>query len=241
MRIVPAVDILDGVCVNLVQGDYEQGTVFSDDPVAQGKAWHGCGAELIHIVDLNGAKEGRCCIERELEAFRDEGVPVEVGGGIRNPETVDRLLELGVKRVILGTAAHNDPDFLHDMAVARPDSVVVGVDARDGKVAVEGWLDMTDTDAVEFACAVEASGAKRIIYTDILRDGMMEGPNLEMIRRVAQAVSVPITASGGIAKLEDVHALKKLEGDGVDEIIIGRALYLQAFSLEDAIAAAREV
>ncbi|HIA46609.1 MAG TPA: 1-(5-phosphoribosyl)-5-[(5-phosphoribosylamino)methylideneamino]imidazole-4-carboxamide isomerase [Candidatus Hydrogenedentes bacterium] len=238
MRIVPAVDIRGGLCVNLVQGNYDQETVFSDDPVDQAVQWHKQGGGIVHIVDLDGAKAGRCCIEDELKAMRDAAVPVEVGGGIRNMDTISMLFDLGAERVILGTAAHADPDFLKAAADEFPDQIVVGIDAKDGKVALSGWLDVTATDAEAFALQVEAFGVSRIIYTDINSDGMMGGPNLEATFKLAKAVDIPITASGGMSTLEDIASVKKLEPLGVDEVIIGRALYLNVFSMDEALAAA---
>lgn len=238
MRIVPAVDIRGGLCVNLVQGNYDQETVFSDDPVDQAVQWHKQGGGIVHIVDLDGAKAGRCCIEDELKAMRDAAVPVEVGGGIRNMDTISMLVDLGAERVILGTAAHADPDFLKTAADKFPDQIVVGIDAKDGKVALSGWLDVTATDAEAFALQVEAFGVSRIIYTDINSDGMMRGPNLEATFKLAKAVDIPITASGGMSTLEDIASVKKLEPLGVDEVIIGRALYLNVFSMDEALAAA---
>lgn len=238
MRIVPAVDIRGGLCVNLIQGNYDQETVFSDDPVDQAVQWHKQGGGIVHIVDLDGAKAGRCCIEDELKAMRDAAVPVEVGGGIRNMDTISMLVDLGAERVILGTAAHADPDFLKAAADKFPDQIVVGIDAKDGKVALSGWLDVTATDAEAFALQVEAFGVSRIIYTDINSDGMMGGPNLEATFKLAKAVDIPITASGGMSTLEDIASVKKLEPLGVDEVIIGRALYLNVFSMDEALAAA---
>ncbi|MEK7793720.1 MAG: 1-(5-phosphoribosyl)-5-[(5-phosphoribosylamino)methylideneamino]imidazole-4-carboxamide isomerase [Candidatus Hydrogenedentota bacterium] len=239
MRIVPAVDIRGGLCVNLVQGDYAQETVFNNDPVAQAIEWHTQGGDLVHIVDLDGAKEGRCCVERDLAKLKDACVPYEVGGGVRNIETVERVMALGAERVILGTAAHSDPDFLRAAAGRFPGRIAVGIDAKAGKVALRGWLDVTETDAIAFARDVERAGAARIIYTDILRDGKMQGPNIEMTRAVADAVSISVTASGGMSSLDDVRAVAALEESGVDEVIIGRALYLKVFTLQEAIAATR--
>lgn len=237
MRIVPAVDIRGGLCVNLVQGDYGQETVFADDPVAQAIQWRTQGAEIVHIVDLDGAKAGRCCIETQLKAIADAGVPCEVGGGIRNMETVRAIIEAGVKRVILGTAAFREPAFLREAATTYPGCIIAGIDAKAGKVGLSGWLEITETDAVGFARDVEAAGAARIIYTDILSDGMMAGPNIEATSDLARAVQIPVTASGGISSLDDVRALCKIENAGIDEIIIGRALYLKRFTLAEAIAA----
>lgn len=240
MRIVPAVDIRGGLCVNLVQGDYAQETVFSTDPVAQARIWwEMLGEGLIHIVDLDGAKQGRCCIEKELSALAAEHIPYEVGGGIRDLAAVERILELGAARVILGTAAHQDPALLRAACERWPDKIVVGLDARDGRVSLSGWLEDTATDAVSFAREVEAAGAARIIYTDILRDGMMQGPNYDATRAVARAVAIPVTISGGISSLADIQHARDLAVDGVDEIIVGRALYLQRFSIAEAKAAAQ--
>lgn len=238
MRIVPAVDIRGGLCVNLIQGDYGQETVFSENPVDQAIQWYEGCKSIVHIVDLDGAKAGHCCIEDELRAMRDAGVPVEVGGGIRNMETITKLIDIGVERVILGTAAHKSPDLLKDAANEYPEHIVVGIDAKDGKVALSGWLDVTETDAIAFALQVEAFGASRIIYTDINSDGMMGGPNLESTFQMAKAVNIPVTASGGMSSLEDIANVKKIEALGVDEVIIGRALYLNVFTMAEALAAA---
>ena len=238
MRILPAVDIRGGRCVNLVQGDYAQETVFADDPVAQAVQWRELGGTLVHIVDLDGARDGAICAAVQLRAMAEAGVPFEIGGGIRTMATVETTFDTGAERVILGTAALRDPQFLEAAAAAFPGQVVVGIDARQGQVAVDAWTDVTETDAVEFARQVERAGAARIIYTDILSDGMMRGPNLEATRAVAQAVDIPVTASGGMASLDDVCHVRELEPDGVDEVIIGRALYLGAFSLEEAISVA---
>lgn len=241
MRIVPAVDIRGGLCVNLVQGDYAQETVFSEDPVAQARTWwKALGAGLIHIVDLDGAKAGRCCILDALQALKAEAIPYEVGGGIRDMATVESIVNAGASRVILGTAAHRNPEFLREACRAFPGVIAVGLDARAGKVSLSGWLEDTGTDAVEFAQRVEAAGAARIIYTDILSDGMMKGPNCEATRDVARAVSIPITLSGGVSCLDDLRKARVLEADGVDEAITGRALYLGAFTVEEAKAALQE-
>ena len=241
MRIVPAVDIRGGLCVNLVQGDYDRETVFSEDPVAQAIAWREQGADLVHVVDLDGARQGRLCVENELRAIAEAGVPFEVGGGVRNLDTVDAAIEAGARRVILGTAAHRDPTFLTEAAARYRGQIVAGIDAKEGKVALDGWLEVTGTDAIDFARRVAEAGVARIIYTDILSDGMLRGPNVDGTRAVAQAVAIPVTASGGVSSLEDISALLALAPDGVDEIITGRALYVGAFTLAEAIAAARDL
>lgn len=234
MRIVPAVDIRGGLCVNLVQGDYAQETVFSDDPVAQAVEWHRQCQGIVHIVDLDGAKAGRVCCLPQLEAMRDAGVPFEVGGGIRSHEAIDQIVAAGADRVILGTAAHEQPDLVRDAAKKHPGRIAVGIDAKAGKVALSGWLEVTETDAIAFARDMEAAGAARIIYTDILSDGMMKGPNLETTRAIAAAVGIPVTASGGVSSLDDIKRLQRLEENGVDEVIVGRALYLNAFTIAEA-------
>jgi len=240
MRVVPAVDILGGLCVNLVQGDYDRETVFSADPVSQAVRWYEGGGEIIHLVDLDGAQAGRCCVEQELRALAAAGIPFEIGGGIRNLDTVRTLIEVGAQRVILGTLAHRDPAFVRRAAEEFPEHIVVGIDAKAGKVALSGWLEVTETDATAFAKEMEAAGAVRIIYTDILSDGMMKGPNIDATRSVARAVNIPVTISGGVSSLEDIRHAREAESDGIDEIIIGRALYLKAFSLSEAIAAVQQ-
>lgn len=239
MRIVPAVDIRGGLCVNLVQGDYDQETVFSEDPVAQAKAWwDALGEGVIHIVDLDGAKAGHCCVEKELRALQAAGIPYEVGGGIRNMDTIETIFGAGASRVILGTAAYRDPDLLQEACRRYPGQIAVGIDARAGKLSLSGWLEDTDRDAIAFAREVEAAGAARIIYTDILSDGMMQGPNIDATRDLARAIAIPVTISGGMSSLDDVRAVKPLEADGIDEVIIGRALYLEKFTVQEAVAAA---
>ncbi len=240
MRIVPAVDIRGGLCVNLVQGDYAQETVFSNDPVTQAVQWRDQGGELIHIVDLDGALEGRLCVREALESLTAAGVPFEVGGGIRAIETVQAVMDTGAARVILGTAAFTNPSLVEEAAKAYPEATVVGIDAKAGMVALHGWKTVTDTDAVAFARTMEQAGASRIIYTDILSDGMMKGPNIETTRAIAEAVTIPVTASGGVSTLDDIRNLRQLESAGVDEAIVGRALYLGAFTLGEAIQTARE-
>ena len=234
MRIVPAVDIRGGLCVNLIQGDYDQETVFSEDPVSQAQTWwDALGTGIIHIVDLDGAKAGHCCVETELRALKAAGIPYEVGGGIRNRETIELIVDAGADRIILGTAAYRDPELLKAACRDFPGKIAVGIDARAGKLSLSGWLEDTDRDAIAFAQEVEAAGASRIIYTDILSDGMMQGPNIQSTREMAQAISIPVTISGGMSSLDDVKAVRPLEVDGVDEIIIGRALYLEKFTIAE--------
>jgi phosphoribosylformimino-5-aminoimidazole carboxamide ribotide isomerase len=241
MRILPAVDIRGGLCVNLVQGDYDQETVFSKDPVAQAVEWHGMGASLVHIVDLDGARDGKLRVEPQLRAMAKAGVSFQVGGGIRDRKAIEAVFDAGAERVILGTAAFRDRALLEEAASAHPGRVVVGIDAKAGKVALQGWVDVTDAQAIDFAKEAESAGACRIVYTDILSDGMMKGPNLQTTRELARAIHVPVTASGGVSSLEDIRRLRELQGDGVDEVIVGRALYLGAFTLPQAMAIASGV
>ena len=238
LRIVPAVDIRGGRCVRLRQGDYEQETVYGEDPVAQARAWREQGASLIHIVDLDGARAGHVCIEDTLRALAAEAIPFEVGGGIRTMEAIETILATGAQRAILGTAAHRDPVLLKQACAAFPGQIVVGIDARNGKVALQGWLEETGTDAIAFAQAVEEMGAARIVYTDIARDGTLSGPNIETTCAVARAVAIPVTVSGGIASLDDIRAVVAAQTRGIDEVIVGRALYVGAFTLPEALDAA---
>lgn len=235
MQIVPAVDIRGGRCVNLVQGDYGRETVFSEDPVAQAVKWHALGGAIVHIVDLDGAKAGHLCVEKELAAMHKAGVPYDLGGGVRNMDTIHRAFELGAERIILGTAAHREPALVEEAAKAYPGKIVVGVDAKNGRVSLTGWTEDTETDAIEFSKQMQDRGAVRIIYTDILSDGMMQGPHLESTRAIAEAIDIPVTASGGISSLDDVRNVCGLADAGVDEMIIGRALYFEKFTLPEAI------
>lgn len=250
MRVVPAVDIRGGLCVNLVQGDYGRETVFSEDPVGQAREWwrqleaattpREFEAAVLHLVDLDGAKTGRCLTLGPLRRMAVLGIRVEIGGGIRDLDTIEAIFEAGAERVILGTAAHRDPALLCNACRRHPGRIVVGIDAREGKVALNAWLEHTQTEAVSFARSVAEAGASRIVYTDILSDGMLQGPNLEATAAVAVAAGIPVTISGGVSSLDDVHNARALETLGVDEIIIGRALYVRHFTLLQAVVAARE-
>ena len=239
IRIVPAVDIRGGHCVNLVQGDYARETIFSGDPAAQARIWwDALGGGIIHIVDLDGAKAGHCCVTDALCALTSAGIRFEAGGGIRNLETIRAVFETGADRVILGTAAYRDPDLLSAACEAWPGRIAVGIDARNGKVSLSGWLEDTETEATDFAREAAEAGAGRIIFTDILSDGMMQGPNIEATHAVADAIHIPVTISGGVSSLADIRNAAALEVNGVDEVIIGRALYLGAFTVAEAVAAA---
>ncbi|MBI2991356.1 MAG: 1-(5-phosphoribosyl)-5-[(5-phosphoribosylamino)methylideneamino]imidazole-4-carboxamide isomerase [Deltaproteobacteria bacterium] len=237
MTIIPAIDIKDGRCVRLYQGDMDKDTVYYESPVEAAKHWVEQGAELLHVVDLNGAVEGRPVHKQEVAAIcMGFGVPVELGGGLRSLEAIEESLALGVERVVLGTAAYEDPDFLRAVCDKFPGKIVAGIDAREGHVAIKGWKEGTAMDAVELARRCEKDGASRIIYTDIGRDGPSSGVNIKDTFRVASAVKIPVIASGGVSSLIDIRRLKGLERDGVEGVIVGRALYSGAFTLREAIA-----
>jgi phosphoribosylformimino-5-aminoimidazole carboxamide ribotide isomerase len=236
--IIPAVDIKGGRCVRLEQGRMDAETVYSEDPVEVATRWASAGAALIHIVDLDAAVTGRPVnfdiVERIISTT---GVPVQVGGGIRDANIAGIYLTLGgVKRVILGTAAYEDPGLIKELSGKYPGRVAVGIDARGGKVAIKGWLAVTDRDAVTLAREFEGLGIACIIYTDISRDGMLAGPNLDAMKEMTEAVDIPVVASGGISSLEDIELLKGLDLEGA---IIGKALYSGAIELKQAIAKAR--
>jgi len=235
MIIIPAIDLKGGKCVRLLQGREEDVTVYSDDPVATARRWADAGAELIHIVDLDGAFSGQ---QKNLEAVRAirEAVDVklELGGGIRDMERIDMLIGLGIDRVILGTVAAENPELVKESCAKHPGRVIVGIDARDGKVAVRGWVEVTGHEATEFAKTVEGNGAAGIVYTDISRDGMLSGPNVEATRDLAASVDIPVIASGGIKSLEDIQNL--LGAGGIWGAITGKAIYSGSMDIEEAIA-----
>lgn len=226
MILFPAIDLKDGVCVRLRQGDPARATVFNRDPAAQAHAFELQGFEYLHLVDLDGAFAGRpvnaAAVDRILEAI---AIPVQLGGGIRNAATVEAWLEKGVTRVIIGTAAVRDPPFVKQAARAFPGRVAVGLDARDGKVAVEGWAHTSELSALELAKRFEDAGVAAIIYTDVARDGMLQGLNLDATLTLADAVSIPVIASGGLASIEDVRRLLEPRAKKLAGAIAGRALY----------------
>ncbi|HMV38741.1 MAG TPA: 1-(5-phosphoribosyl)-5-[(5-phosphoribosylamino)methylideneamino]imidazole-4-carboxamide isomerase [Plasticicumulans sp.] len=236
MLLIPAIDLKDGKCVRLRQGRMEDSTVFSDDPVAMAGRWVQAGAQRLHLVDLNGAFAGRPqnaeVVRRIADAFPN--LPIQVGGGIRSEETVETYLNAGVRYVIIGTKAVQEPHFVSDLCMTFPGHVIVGLDARDGKVAVDGWSKLSKHDVIDIAQRFERDGVEAIVYTDIGRDGMMQGVNVEATVRLAQAVSIPVIASGGVTNLDDIKALCAVEGEGVAGTILGRALYEGTLDLAEA-------
>jgi phosphoribosylformimino-5-aminoimidazole carboxamide ribotide isomerase len=240
--IIPAIDLKDGRCVRLQQGKMETATVFSDNPVAMAKHWAGQGAKRLHIVDLNGAVAGRPKNEkviREMIGAVGDGMAIQVGGGIRDLDTIESYLDAGVTYIVIGTAAVKNPGFLSDACYAFPGHVIAGLDAKDGKVAVEGWSKLTGHDVVDLARKFEDYGIEALVYTDIGRDGMMGGVNIDATLRLARATKTPIIASGGLASLADVEAIcRSLVPEGVVGAIAGRALYEGKLDLKAAQAAA---
>jgi phosphoribosylformimino-5-aminoimidazole carboxamide ribotide isomerase len=240
--IIPAIDLKDGRCVRLKQGDMSTATVFSDDPVAMAKHWAAHGAKRMHVVDLNGAIAGRPKNEkviRDMIAAVGDKVAIQLGGGIRDLDAIESYIDAGVTFVVVGTAAVKNPGFLSDACYAFPGHVIAGLDAKEGKVAVEGWSKMTGHDVVDLARKFEEYGVEAIIYTDIGRDGMMSGVNIEATLKLAQALKTPLIASGGLNSLQDVEAIcAKLVPEGVIGAIAGRALYEGKLDLRAAQAAA---
>ena len=228
MLIIPAIDLKDGQCVRLKQGLMEDATVFSDSPATMARHWVTQGARRLHLVDLNGAFAGKPKNESAIKAIlREVGddIPVQLGGGIRDLDTIERCLDDGLTYVIIGTAAVKNPGFLHDACTAFPGHIIVGLDAKDGKVATDGWSKLTRHDVVDLAKKFEDFGVESIIYTDIGRDGMLTGINIEATVRLAQALTIPVIASGGLSKLADIEALCAVEDEGIEGVICGRAIY----------------
>ncbi|MBO6784759.1 MAG: 1-(5-phosphoribosyl)-5-[(5-phosphoribosylamino)methylideneamino]imidazole-4-carboxamide isomerase [Alphaproteobacteria bacterium] len=239
MILFPAIDLKDGACVRLLRGDMDAATVFNDDPAAQARAFVEAGARWLHIVDLNGAFDGQSVngdtVRRILDVTRAAGLSTQLGGGIRTPDHVSGWLDDGVDRVILGTAAVKDPGLVIESCRSHPGRIAVGIDARAGMVAVEGWAETSDLAATELARRFEDAGVAAIIYTDIDRDGAMQGPNVEATVALARAVSIPVIASGGVSSLEDVEAFLPHEGSGIAGVISGRAIYDGRLDLSEAI------
>ncbi|HET6459267.1 MAG TPA: 1-(5-phosphoribosyl)-5-[(5-phosphoribosylamino)methylideneamino]imidazole-4-carboxamide isomerase [Syntrophales bacterium] len=236
MIIIPAIDLKDGRCVRLAQGDFSRVTVYSDDPVGIAKKWQENGAERIHVIDLDGSWRGS---PRNMDVIRDivaeVGLPIEVGGGIRDMNTIGTYIGMGVKWVILGTMALKDKGFVTKACQKFKGEIILGMDASEGKVSIQGWTEQTSESAADIAKGYEGYGLAAIIYTDIKRDGMETGVNIEATRELAQSVDIPIIASGGVSGTEDIRRLREVEKFGVIGVIIGRALYSGAVSLKEAI------
>lgn len=227
MLLIPAIDLKDGKCVRLRQGRMEDNTVFSEDPVAVAGRWVAAGARRLHLVDLDGAFAGKPRNAKTIHAIRAAypDVEIQVGGGIRDEETIQGYLNAGVDFVIIGTKAVSAPYFVSDVTAEFPNHIIIGLDARDGKVAIDGWSKLSHHDVIDLAQKFEEDGVEAIIYTDISRDGMMEGVNIEATARLARAIHIPVIASGGIATIDDIKALGGIAGDGVIGAITGRAIY----------------
>jgi phosphoribosylformimino-5-aminoimidazole carboxamide ribotide isomerase len=242
MLIIPAIDLKDGRCVRLRQGEMKSATVFSEDPVAMAKSWVAQGARRLHIVDLNGAVAGRPKNEkviRDIIVAVKGAIPIELGGGIRDLDTIESYLDAGVTYVVIGTAAVKNPGFLSDACYAFPGHIIAGLDAKDGKVAVEGWSKMTGHDVIDLAQKFEDYGVEALVYTDIGRDGMMSGVNVDATLKLAQATKTPLIASGGLNSVRDVETIcEKLAAEGVIGTIAGRALYEGTLDFKQAQAAA---
>ena len=228
MLLIPAIDLKDGHCVRLIQGDMDQSTTFGEDPAAMAAKWLDAGAHRLHLVDLNGAFAGQ---PKNLSAIKsilkevDGEIPVQLGGGIRDLDTIERYIDLGIEYLIIGTAAVKNPGFLQDACSAFPGHIIVGLDAKDGKVAIDGWSKLTGQDVIETAKRFEDWGVESIIYTDIGRDGMLSGINIDATVKLAQSLKIPVIASGGLAGMADIEALCKVQDEGVEGVICGRAIY----------------
>ncbi len=233
MIIFPAIDIKDGNCVRLKQGKFDELDVYFDNPVEVAQKWESKGAEFIHIVDLDGAKDGKSKnYDIIANIAKTVNIPIQVGGGIRSEEAVKNLLDAGVNRVILGTAAVNDEKFLREMAEKYGEKIVVSVDAKDGIVAVDGWINLSTIRSEEFVKTLDEIGVKTIVYTDIAKDGMMQGPNFDIYKEVSEISDIDVIASGGVSSIDDVKKLKSMDMYGT---IIGKALYIDKIKLEDAL------
>uniref|UniRef100_UPI0025B565BC 1-(5-phosphoribosyl)-5-[(5- phosphoribosylamino)methylideneamino]imidazole-4- carboxamide isomerase n=1 Tax=Trichocoleus desertorum TaxID=1481672 RepID=UPI0025B565BC len=238
MDVIPAIDLLEGRCVRLYQGDYAQSQVFDENPVAVARQWAEQGAPRLHLVDLDGAKAGHPVNLPVIEAIvQAVDVPIQVGGGLRDRQSVANLLATGVQRAILGTVAVEQPDLVAQLCQEFPGQIVVGIDARNGKVATRGWLETSEVLATELAQRMAQLGAAAIIYTDIHRDGTLQGPNIDALRELANAIAIPVIASGGVSSVSDLLSLLALEPSGVTGAIVGRAIYTGDVDLKEALRA----
>lgn len=238
MHVIPAIDLLEGRCVRLYQGDYARSQVFNDNPADVARQWVEQGASWLHVVDLDGAKTGKVVNKQAITAIvQAVPVPVQVGGGLRDHTSVAELFDLGVQRVILGTVAVEQPQLVAELCQKFPGQIVVGIDARNGRVATRGWMETSEVLATQLAQQMQELGAAAIIYTDIHRDGTLQGPNLEALRELAAVVSIPVIASGGVSSVIDLLSLLALEPQGVTGVIVGRALYTGDISLREALQA----
>jgi len=241
MLIIPAIDLRAGKCVRLVEGRLDRETVYSDEPATVAKLWEKMGAKHLHVVDLDGAFTGTPKnLDVISEIIKSVSIPVQIGGGIRDITTVDKLLELGASRVILGTVAIINPELVEECCTKYGDRIVLGIDARNGKVAIEGWGLTAEKEAVELALEMKEKGIERIIFTDIWRDGTLKGPNLDAIRDITTSTNLKMIASGGISTIKDIRSLKEMESLGVEGVIVGKALYAGTVDLQEALAIARE-
>jgi phosphoribosylformimino-5-aminoimidazole carboxamide ribotide isomerase len=244
MLLIPAIDLKDGQCVRLQQGDMSVSTTFGDNPAAMARRWLDAGARRLHLVDLNGAFAGRPVNELAIKAIlREVGeeIPVQLGGGIRDLDTIERYLDAGISYIIIGTAAVKNPGFLKDACSAFGGHIIVGLDAKDGKVATDGWSKLTGHEVVDLARKFEDYGVEGVIYTDIGRDGMLTGINIEATVKLAQSLSIPVIASGGLSDIADIERLCAVEQEGVDGVICGRSIYTGALDFAAAQARADEL
>ncbi len=234
MLVIPAIDLKDGKCVRLLQGREDTVTAYSDDPVLTARRWQSCGAKLLHVVDLDGAFTGEQKNLATIKKIRDSvTMDIEVGGGIRDMKKIDELIHIGINRIILGTSVIENPSLLKDADTRHPGRVIVGIDAKNGKVAVKGWVEVTAADAKALARDAEKNGAAGIIYTDISKDGMLTGPNLTAVEEMVRTVNIPVVASGGVSSIEDIKSLMKIKN--LWGVITGKAIYSGSLDLKEAI------
>jgi len=240
MLIIPAIDLKEGKCVRLEQGLMDKATIYSIDPATTAKHWEAQGAEILHVVDLDGAFAGA---PKNLQAISDirsaVKMPIEVGGGIRDMATIRKLVAIGIDRIILGTAAVQNPSFVQAACTVFPDKIIVGIDAKDGMVAIKGWAEVTKVTAIELAKQMQGYGVIAIIYTDISRDGMLSGPNIEATKKLAESLDIPVIASGGVSTIKDIQALADIQHSGIQGVVVGKSIYTGSLNLKQAIELAK--